>query len=99
MQNATPKTKKSTRVKQWMKEHSEELTAATIVVGFVGGCIALAIADQKQIEKQADAANRWIRETNEWVNEQNNARNRVYRLEDGRFLTVEENAKQETHIR
>lgn len=98
MQQQTPAPKKSTRFKNWIVEHSPELAGAAVVVGFVGGLVALAVADIKSENRQVEEARQRIVNHNRWITDQQNAGNTIYALEDGRFLTVDNSATREIHL-
>lgn len=101
-ENETPKQTKWTRFKKWSNEHPDfwaGLTMTTIVVGFVATVVWVSVEEQKELEQAADDAKKRVNEINSWVNDQQNAGNVVYALEDGRFLTVDRAAEQTMFIK
>lgn len=87
------------KLKRWVDDHRYEL-ALTSFYGVVGtafvGLIAVANRNDR---KRVEAWNAYAHEMNAWLNDEHNAGNVVYRLDDGRYLTVDANAPQETVIK
>lgn len=95
-----PETKtRMQKFKKWVRRNSEPLIVLGSLGSIAGLTIWLSIAESKDQEKRVIAYNQWRAETNTWLNDQRNAGNSVFPLEDGRYLVVPSDAPVETVIR
>jgi hypothetical protein len=105
MTETTKKTKRQ-KFKSWCADNRENLAVAGVGSFFVAAYGYVFYASVKEANQAVAQAHQehvaylqWRDETNTWLNDQRNAGNAVYQLEDGRFLTVAADAPQETVIR
>lgn len=90
---------KMQKFKSWCKDHSEELTLTGVFGAFVALIVTATVFESKDQNRRIEAYNKWAKDQNNWLNEQQNAGNNVYQTLDGRYLVVPQDAPQETVIR
>jgi hypothetical protein len=90
---------KMQKFKSWCSDHSEEITLVTVFGGLIAGVVALVIVDTKDQNRRIEEYNAWAKDTNNWLNEQQNSGNAVYQLADSRYLVVPQDAKRELVIK
>jgi len=82
-------------IKEWVANHPQEILVATATVATIGGFVVLVIYSGKEQNKAIEAYNTWVDDMNKWLNEETEKGNYVYLLDDGTYLTVPTDAKQE----
>lgn len=78
--------------KEWVKANKENLIALGIFGTAFGGIVwlstAIAIAEKRAYDQQLEAYNERVDSLNRWVEEEQEAGNAIYPLQDGSFLVV-----------
>lgn len=96
--NTDIKPTKKQKIRNWVHRNRFNIAIATVYGGAAIATVYLTIVLSKQMEEEAEAAKEWLRNTIEWINEQQNAGNDVYQLADARFLVIDAAGKQTLHI-
>ena len=82
-------------IKTWMQNHPDQILIATAGVIATGLIVVAVVASEKDQKRAVAAYNGWVDDMNKWLNEETAKGNHVYRLDDGSYLTVPSESKQE----
>ena len=81
-----------TTFKQWAKANKENLIALGVMGSAIGGivwlAVAIGLAEKRAYEQQIAYWNEYAKGINRWVEEEQDAGNAIYPLQDGTYLVV-----------